>query len=97
MVTCDYRDRTIDPFGPRCHRAATHRYTRRSDSWLQQYACDVHADIVLASLRAAYGADDIVDEPRPTDDQIRLARIRAKHERSGGPDEQELADMGRSS
>jgi hypothetical protein len=27
----------------------------------------------------------------------RLERVRAKHERTGGPDEQELADMGRSS
>lgn len=29
--------------------------------------------------------------------RARLAMVRAKHERSGGPDEQELADMGRSS
>jgi hypothetical protein len=29
--------------------------------------------------------------------RARLVRIRAKHQRTGGPDEQELADMGRTS
>lgn len=63
MVTCDFRI-PDPPFF--CRRHATHRYTVRSDSWPQQYACDEHAAQVLARLQATYGADDIVDEPRPT-------------------------------
>jgi hypothetical protein len=37
------------------------------------------------------------DDVRLADARRRLALVRAKHERTGGPDEQELADMGRTS
>jgi hypothetical protein len=50
-----------------------------------------HLERVIARQRAT--------SPQPDYEamRVRLARIRAKHQRTGGPDEQELADMGRSS
>jgi hypothetical protein len=55
-----------------------------------------------ASLMVAlWHGDSFGSDTRPLDDldswSRRLGMVAAKHERTGGPDEQELADIGRSS